>query len=183
MLSIFADSFGGGFPSQILSGAEIALAAHFNGKAGSLIVSIQRFDEAPSVAEKRRIRKLTPAEIEKVRTEIYNTLNTGIRLPRVAAAVALSASQFSRAYHATTGETFSTHVLRIRLETAMRLLASTDLPLYEVAIESGFGDQSNFSRAFAKSAGVSPFKWRLLAAERAATERDPKTTKEVRQRI
>jgi AraC family transcriptional regulator len=171
MLSIFADSFGGGFSSQVLSGAEIALAAHFNGKAGSLIVSIQRFDEAPSAAEKRRVRKLTPAEIEKTRTEINKALNTGIRLPKIAAAVALSASQFSRAYHATTGETFSAHVLRIRLETAMRLLADTDLPLYEVAIESGFGDQSNFSRAFAKSAGVSPFKWRLLAAERAAAGR------------
>lgn len=182
MLSIFADSFGGGFPSQIHSGAEIALAAHFNGKAGSLIVSIQRFDEAPSAAEKRRIRKLTPSEMERVRTEINNALSTEIRLPKIAAAVALSASQFSRAFHATAGETFSTYVLRIRLETAMRLLTGTDLPLYEVAIESGFGDQSNFSRAFAKSAGVSPFKWRFLAAQRAAAQLTAEATKEVGQR-
>jgi|ERR1700678_3651424 AraC family transcriptional regulator len=168
MLSIFADSFRGGFSSQGLSGAEIALAAHFNGKVGSLIVSIQRFDETPSAVEKRRVRKLTPSEIDKVRSEIDGALCTGIRLPKIAAALALSTSQFSRAFHVSMGETFSAYVLRIRLGTAMRLLAETDLPLYEVAAESGFGDQSNFSRAFAKSAGVSPFKWRLMAVERTA---------------
>jgi AraC-like DNA-binding protein len=167
MLNIFADSFSGGISANALSGAEITLAAQIDGRAGSLLVSIRRFDASPVREEKRRIRKLTRTDIERIRTQIAESLSSGIRLPTIAAAVALSPSQFSRTFHATMGETFSAYVLRVRLDAAMRMMTETDLPLYHIATESGFSDQSNFSRAFAKSAGVSPYKWRLLANERA----------------
>jgi AraC family transcriptional regulator len=175
VLSIFGDSFRDAISSQALLGSEIALAAQFDGKPGSLVVSIRRFDEIPSLPAKRRIRKLTTAEMQKVQDEIRNVISTGIRLPAIAATVALSPGQFSRAFHATMGETFSAYVLRVRLEVAMRLLSEADDPLCEVAIESGFGDQSSFSRAFAKAAGISPFRWRLLAKNknRAADAIEP----------
>jgi AraC family transcriptional regulator len=179
-VSIFAESFAGGLFGQSLSGAELALPARVNGLAGSLLVSVRRFDASPSVGGKRRIRKLVPAEMARVRAAVAHALETGVRMPEIAAAVGLSPSQFSRAFHATAQETFSAFVLRIRIDTAMRLMIETDLPLYHIACESGFGDQSNFSRSFAKHAGVTPYKWRLLMNERrndkfraaSAVERD-----------
>lgn len=48
--------------------------------------------------------------------------------------------------------------LQLRIETAMRLMTDTDFQLSEVALSSGFGDQSTFSRSFVRFTGVTPFK-------------------------
>jgi AraC family transcriptional regulator len=50
-----------------------------------------------------------------------------------------------------------------RLERAASLLARTARPLAEVALDSGFADQSHFSRVFARSFGLPPGEYRALA--------------------
>jgi AraC family transcriptional regulator len=50
-----------------------------------------------------------------------------------------------------------------RLEKALHLLARTSLPLAEVALTSGFADQSHFSKAFARCFGLPPGEYRILA--------------------
>jgi AraC family transcriptional regulator len=50
-----------------------------------------------------------------------------------------------------------------RLERAARMLTRSDRPLSEIALESGFGDQSQFSRAFARDLGIAPGEYRTLA--------------------
>jgi AraC family transcriptional regulator len=47
-----------------------------------------------------------------------------------------------------------------RLEQAAQLLARTRLPLAEVALESGFADQSHFTKHFHRAFGVAPGKYR-----------------------
>ena len=51
-----------------------------------------------------------------------------------------------------------------RLEQAASLLLRTAQPLAEVALSSGFADQSHFSRVFARYFGLPPGKYRALAA-------------------
>ena len=50
-----------------------------------------------------------------------------------------------------------------RLEKAVHLLARTSLPLTEVALRSGFADQSHFSKSFARRFGLPPGEYRILA--------------------
>ena len=50
-----------------------------------------------------------------------------------------------------------------RLERAASLLVRTAQPLAEVALSSGFADQSHFSRVFARYFGLPPGKYRALA--------------------
>jgi AraC family transcriptional regulator len=53
------------------------------------------------------------------------------------------------------------YVMRQRLLRAQELIASTDLPLIDIAAETGFADQSHFSRRFHQMTGVSPRTYRV----------------------
>jgi AraC family transcriptional regulator len=47
-----------------------------------------------------------------------------------------------------------------RLERAAGMLTRSDISLSEIALESGFGDQSQFTRAFARDMGIAPGEYR-----------------------
>lgn len=53
---------------------------------------------------------------------------------------------------------------KLRLDEATRLLRETKMPLSEIAIETGWCDQSAFTRHFSRYAGMSPGKFRALGA-------------------
>jgi AraC family transcriptional regulator len=50
-----------------------------------------------------------------------------------------------------------------RLERAAGMLMRSDRSLCEIALESGFGDQSQFSRAFTRDLGIAPGEYRSAA--------------------
>ncbi|HBK33144.1 MAG TPA: transcriptional regulator, partial [Porphyromonadaceae bacterium] len=52
-------------------------------------------------------------------------------------------------------------VLNCRIENFANLLATTNLSLYEMALESGFADCKNVSRLFKKAKGCTPADYRL----------------------
>lgn len=54
----------------------------------------------------------------------------------------------------------SEHVRQARIARARTLLASSELPVAEVAMKVGFVDPYHFSRAFKQVTGVSPRRWR-----------------------
>jgi len=69
--------------------------------------------------------------------------------------------EFHRHYRLTIGE----FVRQRRVEHASELLSSSDLSLAEIAHACGFSDQSHFCSLFKKHCGVTPAKFRKLAAE------------------
>ena len=48
----------------------------------------------------------------------------------------------------------------VRIEESKRLLANTDYSVIDIAVASGFGDQSYFSRVFKKYTGLTPRQYR-----------------------
>ena len=56
--------------------------------------------------------------------------------------------------------TLSKYVTYLRLEHAKQLLQNTDIPVTEVAMQSGYQNVSYFIRSFKKTYGVSPLKYR-----------------------
>ncbi len=51
---------------------------------------------------------------------------------------------------------------QMRLDEGTRLLRETDLPLSEIALQTGWCDQSAFTRHFSRYAGISPGRFRAL---------------------
>ncbi len=72
----------------------------------------------------------------------------------------LSPYHFLRTFQALTGATPHQYVLRMRLRRAATRLASEPAKILDVALDSGFGDVSNFNRAFRAEFGVSPREYR-----------------------
>ena len=68
------------------------------------------------------------------------------------------ACSFRRRYGCTVGE----YVRQLRVEVACRELSTADTPLAQVALNVGFSDQSQFSRAFKRTAGLTPSEYRKM---------------------
>ncbi len=91
---------------------------------------------------------------------IRENLSARIGLDDVASSVRLSGAYFSRLFREETGETFMQHLARVRVERARQLLAEGSREIIDIASETGFADQSHFSRVFKKLTGTSPLRFR-----------------------
>lgn len=83
-----------------------------------------------------------------------------VDLQAAARTVRLSPFYFLRVFTAVLGLTPHQYLVRSRLRRAAQLLAGSDLPVTDVALECGFTDLSNFTRAFHRAAGRSPGSFR-----------------------
>jgi AraC-like DNA-binding protein len=83
-----------------------------------------------------------------------------LTLSRLAREAKLSPFHYVRTFESVTGVTPHQHVLRSRLRLAARCLATDSAGILHVALDSGFGDVSNFNRAFRTEFGMSPTTYR-----------------------
>jgi AraC-like DNA-binding protein len=90
-----------------------------------------------------------------------------ITLSSIAGDAGLSPYHCLRTFERITGVTPHQYVLRARLrEAALRLAAEPSAKVIDVALDSGFGDVSNFNRAFRNEFGTNPRHWRSQPIQR-----------------
>ena len=87
-------------------------------------------------------------------------LDGDVSLNDIAAACGLSVSHFSRAFRQSTGLPPHQWLLRHRIEAAKGLMEDRRQSLAEIALASGFADQSHFTRVFSRHVGINPGAWR-----------------------
>jgi len=121
--------------------------------------SIGRFRQPASPASS--VGGLTPRALQRIREYIEGHLAENIELETLAVIAALSKWHFARAFKQSVGTPPHLYLVQRRLERAQELLAETDLSLAQIALRSGFSDQSHFSRRFRMFFGVTPrsFRW------------------------
>lgn len=91
---------------------------------------------------------------------IERKLSESAGLGSLAREAGLSPYHFLRTFERLTGITPHQYVRRARLrDAASRLVANGDKVL-DIALDCGFGDVSNFNRAFRSEFGVSPLRWK-----------------------
>ena len=78
----------------------------------------------------------------------------------VARIVSLSPAHFSRFFKKHLGRGFAVVLSEMRIERAADLIARTDKDLKQISLESGFGDQSYFTKVFHKARGLTPAAYR-----------------------
>jgi AraC-like DNA-binding protein len=86
-----------------------------------------------------------------------------LTLGRLAQESRLSPYHFLRTFERITGVTPHQYVLRARLRRAATRLVTEPGKILDLAFESGFGDLSNFNRAFRAEFGLSPRAYRRQA--------------------
>ena len=124
-----------------------------------LVASLSKTAE---LAQAHRIIRggLPPRALRRVREYIEAHLEQTISIEALAGIVGLSKYHFARAFKQSEGLTPHDYLLQCRVRRAQELLANTDLPLSEIALASGFSDQSHCARRFRERVGVTPSSYR-----------------------
>ena len=99
-------------------------------------------------------------------------------LTRLAAEAGQSSYHYLRVFQQITGVTPHQFVLRARLRAAALGLVASDEKVIDIALDTGFGDVSNFNAAFRKEFGAAPraFRWHCshnVSSGGTASERVP----------
>lgn len=115
---------------------------------------------------------LAPWQRRRAVDLLIDGLTEGVRLDTLSEACSLSSSAFLRAFRKTMGLAPHQWLMVRRVERARELIREGDQPLSEIALSSGFSDQSHLTRVFSQQMGVSPGAWRrtLSMNARAASE-------------
>lgn len=83
-----------------------------------------------------------------------------IRMPEMAARVGLSATHFNRRFRTLLRMSPSEYILSLRVQYAQRLLTEGSESMAQIAAQSGFFDQSHFTKRFRKATGITPKAYR-----------------------
>lgn len=101
-------------------------------------------------------RPLAPAQLRRVTDYVAEHLAETVTLSDLAGLVGLGVSQFSRRFRDTAGRTPHQFVTSLRVERARELLVSGRHTPAEVALLTGFADQSHLTRHVRRALGVTP---------------------------
>ena len=99
---------------------------------------------------------LPPRLTGHIREYIDSHLGENISLVRMAEMAGLSVFHFARAFRESFGASPHSYLLRRRIERADHLVKETGLALSEIALSTGFSDQSHFARHFRRLTGTTP---------------------------
>jgi AraC family transcriptional regulator len=91
-----------------------------------------------------------------------------LTLEELAATAGVSKFHFTRLFRSKVGRTPHAFLTDIRLDSARRMLVTTDLSIGEVGLACGYRDASHFSTTFAAKYGASPTAFRLQRKIRGA---------------
>lgn len=130
----------------------------------SLRVAAQVLQLANGLPQQYRAGDLAAeARVSKVVRRIERCTSTALTLSSMAREAGLSPYHFLRVFERVTGLTPHQYLLRARLREAAHRLASTNHRVLGIALDSGFGDVSNFNRAFRAEFGTTPLRYRKAA--------------------
>jgi AraC-like DNA-binding protein len=133
-----------------------------------------RIEEVLSLLEKigRSLpRSPTPAALtawqaRQVVDYIDRNITEPLRVSNLCAVVHRTESHFSRIFKRTFGVSPHAYIVNRRLELALRLIAESSLPLSQIALKCGFGDQAHLSNRFRQRSGMTPSAWRRAVLSR-----------------
>ncbi len=89
-----------------------------------------------------------------------------LSLRAVAAALGCNGKYLTQLFTKVVGQHMHGYIVGLRVDRASRELLDTDLPIKQIAVNSGFGDAGHLVRAFHRHVGVSPSAYRRTFAGR-----------------
>jgi AraC family transcriptional regulator len=108
---------------------------------------------------------LAPWQERRAKEIMRVRLASNLTIADVAAECKLTPSHFARSFRRSTGVAPHQFLSQLRIEEAKRLMLTTKLPLADIALICGFGDQSYFTRVFTRTVGASPGAWKRERTE------------------
>ena len=139
-----------GFASDIL------VDALFN----ALPVELSRYFQTLPEPQTPKRGQLSQRQLQTIEDYVREWPAGGVRCEDLATLVGLSRAHFMRVFKATTGMTAHAFVEQLRLQQAQTMLATTNMPLKQIAAQLGFSTPASFSLAFRRLTGITPGSYR-----------------------
>jgi AraC-like DNA-binding protein len=124
-----------------------------------LVVLLFRSAQPPSTAPLTVSRKVVA---QRMQAYIEAHYTAALSLQEIAEAAGASPSYAHRCFTSYIGVSATEYVQRLRLEQAVHLLISSDLPLGAISLAVGFRSQSYFTRLLSQKLGMPPLRYRSL---------------------
>jgi len=120
---------------------------------------------AGAAAPGRRVPPHAVARVTRTLRTIERQPDAALTLGSLARVAGLSPYHFLRTFEELSGVTPHQYVMRARLREAAIRLAAEPGKVLDIALDCGFGDVSNFNRAFRTEFGVSPIAYRQRSTQ------------------
>jgi len=133
--------------------------------ARHLVVFVRRAGGQAQFSEQLSIQAAERAPLRELMNWVSDHPNAELDVPALAKRAHMSLRNFARTFRAETGTTPAAYVERIRVETARRLLKTSQQSIADVAATAGFGTPEALRRAFARRLSLSPREYRARFGE------------------
>jgi len=120
-----------------------------------------------------RVSPLPPRSLRRVLDRMEADVAANLDLATLAAETGYSRAHFLRTFRAATGQTPHRHLMELRLAKARDLMASSSLPLINIAAACGFSSHAHLTTAFRSRFGLTPSAYRRDLPSRC----DPATSR------
>ena len=98
--------------------------------------------------------------VDSILAKIKDSLSKPIPLAKLAEEHGMSVSHLQRLFLKTIGVRPGRYIIQQRLNAACRLLEETNDGVYNIALATGFCDQSHFTKMFKRERGITPGEYR-----------------------
>ncbi|MFB9277029.1 helix-turn-helix transcriptional regulator [Cohnella cellulosilytica] len=134
-----------------------------NGLLGALIGRVARLLH---YSEEAKVRRRPGKEaVHQARRYLEENYPSDISLAILAKLTHMNAYHLIHLFKGETGMSPIQYLIRYRMEVAKQYLATTELPMVDIADKVGYKSETYFQNLFKKTTGVSPGKYRLSCRE------------------
>ncbi len=144
-------------------GPALAMAA-----AREMVVFVHRPSGFPQISAQLAVRRPVREPLRDVLALIAEHPDADLSVPALADRCAMSVRTFSRVFQRETGTTPAAFVQASRLQTAQRLIRTSDATYEDIARRCGFGTVETMYRTFQRVLGTTPGRWRPVRGNREA---------------
>jgi len=109
-----------------------------------------------------------PRWLKQVEEFIQARFTSAVNLEAIADSIDIHPVHLARAFRRGYGCSIGEYIRKLRIESACRQLSLTNTPLAEIAVTTGFYDQSHFSRKFRDTVGITPGQYRTAFRRRSS---------------
>lgn len=126
-----------------------------------LLALVNHYSDLDATREALYRRQSSVRRLAPLLEHIEKRYGEPIRLHDAAKLCAMSGCCFMQLFKEVTGQSFVAYLNHFRVTRAKDLLTSTDWPIADISLETGFCNQSYFGVIFRRVAGMTPLEYRL----------------------
>jgi len=127
---------------------------------------VRKYTDVAQDSQTQPCSRLSSAMLSRLLQYIGDNLETNLPLQDLADLMQTNLYSFARSFTQSMGLPPHQYILRERIERAKLLLCDPAMPLSEVALRSGFADQSHLTNTFRRMTNVSPRAYRSAVSPR-----------------